>query len=555
MSGFLGTFHRHIRRTLLSVNRTDVPEDSHLSTFVKANREYWSDFLDPVETDSAGYVLVEAISDDPTALRQMCTIGNCIARVKELEPIYLVDERKETKVEICRSFYDGEFITVGNRGLPRRPLFSALDDPPMALSSVASWLTDSAAVDSVADIRDLSIGDVPVGDLVYNSAKRKTADGSFSDLDPALYRELLLCHLLYGQYRTVFENYDIEAATASHLFYLVNGLMARVGIEHGVDVHHVMAGLGLIRRYRQMDEVKIDSDRPSRALFERIWSNSRAYAIAKAEKIVAERLEIPVDLVQSGRSDGALESELSDGSAIESDEPTVLVMPHIFIEYQRFEDRLFRDYLTWLRELLEFAVTTDGVNWLVKPHPHRDFYDCKQTVTEEVNRIAGDVETVQVLPDTVPTERLVDAVDVLTTMDGTAGMEYSSLGIPTVLAGRSGYSGFGFTTEPATKQSYFQCLESVGRSGPLTETETARAKVMSYIHFCLLRADIPTMENGTGTDWQRARNYLLDSDPRETALYQNIRYCIEHDNRHVVPVSEIERVDEQSSSEQPLGSR
>lgn len=72
--------------------------------------------------------------------------------------------------------------------------------------------------------------------------------------------------------------------------------------------------------------------------------------------------------------------------------------------------------------------------------------------------------------------------DVVITVAGTAGIEFAAAGgIPSILAGATSYSGFGFTVEPRTQTEYFQVLANIENIDRLIkgQQDTAR-KVFLY---------------------------------------------------------------------------
>jgi len=78
---------------------------------------------------------------------------------------------------------------------------------------------------------------------------------------------------------------------------------------------------------------------------------------------------------------------------------------------------------------------------------------------------------------------LLNCADAVITVLGTAGMEFAALGaIPSILAGVTYYSGFGFTIEPKNQDEYFKTLDSIENIGRLTKEQQDMARrVFLYI--------------------------------------------------------------------------
>jgi hypothetical protein len=65
------------------------------------------------------------------------------------------------------------------------------------------------------------------------------------------------------------------------------------------------------------------------------------------------------------------------------------------------------------------------------------------------------------------------------TVAGTAGMEFTALdGVPCVVAGRSSYTGFGFTIEPETVDEYWRTLDRIGTLPRLSESQKRTARLV-----------------------------------------------------------------------------
>jgi hypothetical protein len=203
---------------------------------------------------------------------------------------------------------------------------------------------------------------------------------------------------------------------------------------------------------------------------------------------------------------------------------------------------LFQDYLTWLRAVLRFAVDHSQVNWVIKPHPHREQYDMKQTVRSEVRNITDGREdhTISIASEETSAETLIIRSDVILTIDGTAGIEYSCYGIPVVLAGKSPYSGFGYTHEPESKAEYFEYLSEIDQIEPLTENQIQRAKVVCYAYFDLVRDSWPSYNNIDHelSEGERATKFLEKIKSEEDRLLDDLSLFINEDRRHLYQLPE-----------------
>ena len=87
------------------------------------------------------------------------------------------------------------------------------------------------------------------------------------------------------------------------------------------------------------------------------------------------------------------------------------------------------------------------------------------------------------LDDSISAESIRNIADVLVTIGGNAGGEFACVGIPSVIAGKTYYSGFDFTKEPRDYNEYEKQLRDIADIAPLTEKQTDTAKSVFYLRF------------------------------------------------------------------------
>jgi hypothetical protein len=502
-------------------NDWDEPPGSAL---LEATRNTWTEFADRLERNSRGYLLVDMTASRLDTIQLQCKTANYVADHLGLEPLFL-DEPSPEKRRICMAHYPGEFVSVG------RSMYST----KTKVSGVVDFVRSYLEIDDVQSFIDLVVRGVPVGGLAYSTSLQNSGDGTFETVDRYLLQRLLSALMLVHHSEQLFAERDIGAVIGRHVFYERNGVVCRVGIREGAPLYNYKRGIGLIRKYDSLTEVKEDFSRPEQPLFECVYEDNCDVAVSAGKRIMTERVGVsPTGSPRENHSPSGESSLLSDLS-LSQDDPIVLVFPHIFIENIRFDNDLFQDYLTWFRETIQFAAEMDSTNWLVKPHPDRDQFDQNQSVFEEVEKIAGDDESsVHLIPEETDHADLIPLADAILTLDGTVGIEYSCYGVPTILASESSYSGFGFTYEPESRSEYFRQLSDVGSLQPLSTEQRERALAMAFIQFELLRENAPEYPSD-GTDWENALAFVERTELREDPYYRSLGTYLAKDPRHLTP--------------------
>ena len=174
-----------------------------------------------------------------------------------------------------------------------------------------------------------------------------------------------------------------------------------------------------------------------------------------------------------------------------------------------YGEDLFDNYGHWFAETVAAAVANPRMNWVIKLHPANLWKRKLSGVTSEYGELAlirervGELPPhVRVLPpDTkVSTLSLFRSIDAGITVRGSIGYELPCFGVPVVTAGTGRYSGFDFTLDHDSADSYLATLarlEAVPRLSPET---VRRAKVHAHALFIRRPWILRSFELEFGTD-------------------------------------------------------
>jgi hypothetical protein len=385
---------------------------------------------------------------------------------------------------------------------------------PEIISETRSIISEVSSPD---DILNLTYKNVDVGWLIYNTYIANTGEGTISNINRTIW-SLIHKSIIYVKYfRELFKNYCIEYTVLNHENYLKWGIMAQISLENDSEV--IIRGHGIdnlhFRRVQTQEDLRVPVTRPSTELVEHIFNTNKNEAIKEIDEYLQKRFGGKLDGKDINNSFNSANSTKESRMAIEkvvSDEnPNVLVMAHVFTDAtHRGCWNIFPDYLTWFRETIRLALENKNVNWLIKPHPSAVDYSCNQTVESEVNKITRGKETSHInIIENTNTSQLFDYMDLVLTVRGTGGLEFTTQGIPTLIAGQSRYSGFGFTIEPKTKQDYKNSLSNLTEVEPLSQEQIEWAKVVAYIYFVLfdIKSDLLCPTSKVPSDLSEENKY------------------------------------------------
>lgn len=203
--------------------------------------------------------------------------------------------------------------------------------------------------------------------------------------------------------------------------------------------------------------------------------------------------------------------------------PALCAAPHCFgtIPYDDFAD--------WLRQSLEIAAETPGINFIVKRHPQDAVYD-RSGFVSQLETVHNRAPNIRFLERDVPAEQMVEVCDLVALMSGTPGYEMAARGVPTVTAGPSRYSGLGFAKEALDIESYRGLLADAGAQ-KLSDEDREGALQFAYFELAAGRSQslfIPRMKTvGTAQFWSEAELNLRSRYVEEDPLFRNMKYMVE----------------------------
>ena len=180
----------------------------------------------------------------------------------------------------------------------------------------------------------------------------------------------------------------------------------------------------------------------------------------------------------AGKKDITLE-ELKKEMGLKPQYKNVIIMCHCFSDNAHSCDELiFNDYYVWLEETLKIVRNLKNANWIIRAHPSRRLYGESDEVQKLFEKYKSDY--MFYFPEEYSGELVKELADVIVTVQGTAGYEYTCFGIPVVLTGKSFYSGYGYTVDMRTKEEYIDTLCNIQKLGKLNTKQINMAREIYY---------------------------------------------------------------------------
>lgn len=505
--------------------------------YLQANRDFWRRFpVAPTPPDTPG-LAIDLLVNHPSYVIGNCIIGKYLQQHFGWRPVALIRGTRDGTVgRIAESF--------------NIPTVETYDD---AVSinmdrDLRGLIAGQSPQEQRATMLNLTINNVRIGDLIYDSILRTTGNGTIERFDDQVLQYAYMGIKDFIQADRLIHKHNVRASVQGHIVYSQFGSLARLVIHNGGQVFARKAAGGpfTLRRYRDLDSVRDYEYVFSAQEFASIWDSRRAEAIATAEAFMRERMAHAVTAVSY---DGAeaygknkrryTKAALLDQLGLDPRKPTVCVMSHVFPDAPHtFSRSLYDDYVLWLRATLELIKDMPQTNWLIKPHPDNHHYNPKHDAEMETEPYAQRYPHIALAPGDCNTASLFDIVDGVVTVCGTAGLEFPCWGIPSLNAGKSFYTGFGFTIEPLTHEDYAQALRRHGHDGRLSLEQKERALVAAFLYYFASRVtsryvpDVPDVfwiPRNDDEVWSEALQAIRSGTFWDDPLYQALAKQL-HDN-------------------------
>lgn len=441
---------------------------SSRQSFLETNAALWDRL--PSKPATAGILLVEE-QRHPIITHANAVFSRIINEARGLRIAWIDPGDVRTRQRL-RS-YDPTALIIP------RPRLSPSD----FLLASGTFLRAMVVIRTPSDLLDFEIRDLRLGDIMYDTHLAHQQLATINRIGPMVLRTVWRTIRDYFRFRRIILRSGASALLVSHEVGS-SGILMRAGLQLGRPVFHRASGVQLNLKL-SLDQLYENRDRP-------LASDLDSLARRGPERVEREFKEVMESRVAGGSDEDAAQAygtkkvyssklELARDMSLSPEKPFVFVMLHAFNDHphSHYGPMLFRDYYDWFAQTLRFAWHFPDVNWLFKEHPSADWYPTRDV--RVADSFQGSPDHVVFLPKDADfsTRSLFHVADAVVTVAGTAGVEVpASASIPSILAGSSSYSGFGFTVEPRTVDEYFSTLRRVATLPRLTLSQRKQARAV-----------------------------------------------------------------------------
>lgn len=385
---------------------------------------------------------------------------------------------------------------------------------------------------SNTELKNLRYVDVKIGDFIIDSyLKSYGIDCSSTYKDSKIFELIFESVYLINFYNKIIDPDIYKIIIVTHTQYVYYGILARVSYKKGIQVIETTDAVLLLSNPRNNDKIKYPSYHSSlmSMIKARILNlEDKEEFIKNSKKNLDARLSgefNQYDLIAAYNNKKVYsDSELRHTLKINNKKPFVFILAHVFSDAPLSigETMLFSDYYDWLIFTIKQAGLNKDINWIVKPHPSSYIYNEDGIVKKIISDLKPD--NIFLSPEDFNTSSIQNLAKAIVTARGTAGIEYSCLGIPVILSGNTFYSGFGFTKEPNSKIEYEQILSRLPNIDGLSQINISDALLVygSFVDLSHLENDPIITSEMLNNVWG-ANGYQVDIDKAYLAINNNIR--------------------------------
>lgn len=452
--------------------------------FITHNKSLWIKYkiIDHQEPQNNDYILVLPEGHIINSLKN-ATFAAIACNAKPLKILFLLPRQSsDLNIEVLKSFPHANFVYENSIRYYFSLLFHAF-----------SVLKTFRRIKTPDDLLSLQVDGIPVGDLIYDQVLME-GYATLNSIDKRVLKSLLKFYYYRHIINDLTCKYNISMAVIGHHVGVQGGTYYRYLVNKDTEVFR-NAGTGslMLHKLKSVEDGYLEIFTPEKKYFQKMLKE-RENLLHLADKCFSDRFndntrdlgDLLENLAFKTTKHVFLDrKEFCSAHQLDHNKKNIFVMLHAFNDYpHNYGWIIYKDFYEWFIETLKIAELNKNVNWIFKEHPYSKYYRTKDL---DINDLFKKVTLDHILflnsEANFNAKSLLSLSDAVVTCIGTAGMEYSAAGIPCVLAGRSAYSGFGFTYEPQTEEEYKDILMNIQSLQKINGDQIQRAKLIMLYEF------------------------------------------------------------------------
>lgn len=331
------------------------------------------------------------------------------------------------------------------------------------------------------DVGKLYCRKVLIGDLIYSDIVRKHSD--IVTLEKAgiirywgTYKKIITWTIVYDNKFAKKNPYIYIVGEVMH----IQGVIYRLAAKHGAKLVKTpfLSNPILIQQFGKGYEYNID-----RLFYEQICRKeiSSVSKYKDISSLIYERSSDDSKAAFGLNKKVYNREEIISSLGLDPDKKNVVIFLHCLSDDSYHGTlSIYRDYYCWYLDTINKVKNMNNVNWIFREHPMAAIYG-EEGVAK---KIFDEHKTPNVywMSKSYNGRSIPLIADAVITVSGTAGAEYSALGIPSVILGKPYYSRYGYTINIKSEKEYLDVLNKLDKINRLSENKTEVAKKVWWLH-------------------------------------------------------------------------
>jgi len=429
-----------------------------LITFKKVIQQFYRNKCNKIycewkipKIDNNEYVLVEALWENPNHWGRINLIGSALCKEHQLNMLGLVKDINDDKTKSLKA-----------GGVHKIHCF--IDEVNLSKKSLEITKELLKKINEPEDILNLKLPfDVPASRLYDTILKRQRA-AVVDCKDPQFIHCVQKFIEIILKSDEVLRNFKVKVVVLSHSISHYWSALAWLAIQKQLPCYILDNFNGSLRinRLSSEEDYYSPNDSPDRKFIDLLSDPVKKKLTERGKEYLKKRHEgVSIDL--SGRLAYNKEypilskKDLCEKLGWQKEKPIVGIMMSNWFDFPHtYGMNNFRDILDWIQVTKREILNLSNVQWLIKPHPAEHRWYGGLSLQKAIGSTFP--AHIKYFPEDIHSLTMLSCAEGIITPYGTAGLEYSCYNKKVLLADKSFYSDWGFTSAPRSRQEYIDLL-------------------------------------------------------------------------------------------------
>lgn len=509
----LFTIYNEIRSKIILYYKKEIDEIQFNNLKKKISTK-----LNHSKNKSNAKVLVASFVHQLGYIYTECLMASYISKIKNVKIIGLMDDNDNTTKKFLNCFN-----SVENTFLKKLSFLEKVKYLYKSYKILKKYQT-------VENFVKFKVGGIDIGAGVYDHYIRNSNNPSANSLN---YKFIIfLSDALYVNdfCSNFFKKKKIDFMIMSEKQFLPSSIVFQNALKMKIKVVSRISGpkeisVAIYRSFDEKDDADIKIQKKFLKKF--LLKNTKKYSnngLNKLRKILGGTIRNPdYNIKYNIKKTKIKKQKFYKELGFDPKKKVCFIFSHNLLDgvYGGKSIKVFKDYLSWLRETLIFIKKLDkSVNWVVKDHPSDyGFAKMRTNTKKEFDNIIGpNNKNIKFFPKNYNVSIIKDIAACVITQGGSCGMEYPCFGIQSINSSGIFYSENNFTNDYKNKKEYFNFLKNIKKiiNKKLTKKQINIARVHYYLSYDLIKFNHPLLYNFDITRKLNQRKFFAEIFSRLT---------------------------------------